>query len=344
MAKSNTSFRLFIACLGLVTACFTPGCELFVHFDRSRISEDDAAMVDGGGTDGGGTDGGSDAGMDANAPDTGADAGSDDAATDDANTNDANTNDANRPDTGADAGCVDPATDCPATGSECIVAICTGGTCDTMNLGNSHVLSTGQTANDCQSVVCDGAGSTETIADAADHPTSTTCDTVSCSGTTVTHTFANTTTACITGFCDGAGACVECNSPAQCPATGNECVAATCVTNTCGTMNLTSSHVLSTGQTPGDCQHIVCNGSGGMMSADDATDLPTSSSACLTSPACTGSPLAPSFTDAATGTPCTDSGGSVCGDTTGAASGMCVECNVDGDCTVGTCQTDHTCA
>jgi hypothetical protein len=91
-------------------------------------------------------------------------------------------------------------------------------------------------------------------------------------------------------------------------------------------------------QTPGDCQKIVCNGSGGTMSIDDATDLPGSSgSACLIDPACCGpSPLTPCYTNAPTGTSCTsgsDPSGHVCGDTTNSTiAGTCVECNDDADC------------
>jgi hypothetical protein len=141
-----------------------------------------------------------------------------------------------------------------------------------------------------------------------------------------------------------AGTCVECNAPADCPATGNECVTRTCVANTCGTMNLGASHTLSTGQTPGDCQRIVCNGAGGTTSADDPTDLPASSTVCLTNPACTGVPLAPSFTPAAAGTDCTADNNppnDVCG--SDIAAGTCVDCNGDGDCTAPATCVNHVC-
>jgi hypothetical protein len=90
-------------------------------------------------------------------------------------------------------------------------------------------------------------------------------------------------------------------------------------------------------QTPGDCQKLVCNGSGGTTSMDDPTDLPVSSSACLINPACTGVPLTPSFTPAPTGTTCTatDPLAHVCGDTSSPLlAGTCVECNVNADCPV----------
>jgi hypothetical protein len=91
-------------------------------------------------------------------------------------------------------------------------------------------------------------------------------------------------------------------------------------------------------QTPGDCQQIVCAGNGSVTSINDATNLPTSNSACLTNPACCGpSPLTPCFTDAPTGTPCTlasDPNAQVCGDTSNSnIAGTCVECNTSADCT-----------
>lgn len=292
----RTSFRpLPVIALALLTAPLTSGCELFVHFDRSRIGAD-TATIDGN-TNDGGTDAGRDASVDANMPDTAVDAGMDafvapdtgvDAGQPDMGT-DGGT-DANLPDTGMDAGCANPATDCPAPGV-CQVAICSGGGCST--------------------------------------------------------TPAATTVHCGTGgsmVCDGAGACVACNVPADC-GTSTECAVRTCTTHVCGVNNLGSTHTLTTGQTAGDCQKLVCNGSGGTTSADDVTDVPTASSSCETNPACTGSPLAPSFTPAATGTACTDSGGHVCGDTTMSAAGTCVACNTTADCTAGTCNTStHTCS
>ena len=189
------------------------------------------------------------------------------------------------------------------------------------------------------------------VADASDHAASTECDTISCTGTTVTHTPQSSGHACTTGgtVCDGAGSCVSCNAPTDCAPTGNECIVRTCTSHVCGTMNLGQTHTLTTGQTPGDCQKIVCNGAGGMTSADDATDLPTSSTVCLTSPACTGAPLTPSFTPASMGTDCTADGVTnhdVCGG--GTAAGLCVECNADPDCVaigMTTCDTTtHTCS
>lgn len=352
MATLRTSFRPFartlpLAGLVILTAPFVSGCELFVHFDRSRIDAD-SGVVDSGQRNDSGPDGGHDAGMDsavdanlpdANRPDTN--------VTPDANDLDANDHDANRPDTGVDAGCVDPTLDCPATSGECVAAMCSGGGCTTMNLDSTHVLTTGQTPNDCTQLVCDGAGGSMPQADSADHATSTTCDTVSCTGTTVTHVFAGTTVACTGGFCDAAGHCNACNVPGDCPTSTNECLTPSCVSHVCGFMSLGAAHTMSTGQTSHNCQKLVCSADGlSSVPVDDATDLPApSTTVCRTAPACTGSPLMPTYTNTAMGTPCvadTNPPNVVCGDAT--AAGMCVQCNMTTECTSGTCHTDHTCS
>jgi hypothetical protein len=293
------------------------------------------------------------------------------------------------------------------------------GCCATANLDQTHTLSTGQSAGDCQKIVCDGAGSTMSVNDATDLPSGTevcltspacvgvplaptftpaakdtdcTADNMapkhlcgdpavpalagtcvecnaaadcagagaSCSGNTFKSgatcsaagaCVAGVTTACAAmgKVCNALVGCVQCNTVADCPATGNECVVATC-NGTCGTSNLGNTHVVSTGQSPGDCQKVVCNGAGGTTSIDDPTDLPTSSTVCLTNPACAGAPLAPSFTPATAGNDCSADNQSpkhVCG--SGVFSGVCVQCNGDADCSalndagVLTCSVAHVC-
>jgi hypothetical protein len=350
MTSPHTAFRPFARCLpilgiALLVAPLTSGCELFVHFDRSRIGATDSGpnVMDGGSdaaTNDAGTDAGSDANTDANTPDTGmGDAGMD--AGDDGG-NDAGFDggiDANRPDSGSDAGCVDPVLDCPDPGSECIVPMCSTGACATMNLGMSHVLGSGQTANDCSSVVCDGAGGTTTIADTADHAASTTCDTISCTGTTVTHTPALSGTSCTTGggtVCDGAGACVQC-------VMASNCAAASCAgmifhaAETCS-----GAHTCVAGSST-NCSGLgmVCNASAGCVECNGASDCaPASCVGTTFTPAqtCTGghacaSGGAPVDCSTITATP-------VCNATAG-----CVECNGTGDCTGGlSCNTTtHVC-
>lgn len=142
-----------------------------------------------------------------------------------------------------------------------------------------------------------------------------------------------------------------CATPADCAATESECVVATCggFPMTCGATFLDATHALAA-QTAGDCERLVCDGAGGSTSVPDPGDLPTSTSVCRI-PACAGTPLAPGFLPAATGTDCSADGtipSGVCGDTTSAAAGTCVGCNTEAQCadrgdgSTPTC-VDHAC-
>ncbi len=148
--------------------------------------------------------------------------------------------------------------------------------------------------------------------------------------------------------CQGNGA--QCSS-GRCGPSGNggtHCCTTSCGTGVCGATDCSDtgaciypqSSVAPVGlQTPGDCQKLVCNGSGGVTSSDDVTDLPVSNSECLVNPACdaSGGPTTPRFDPAPTGTSCSGFGNGehVCGDTSNPfIAGMCVQCNVDADCLV----------
>jgi hypothetical protein len=314
--------------------------------------------------------------------------------------------------------CPNGVSDCPATGNECVGATCDATMCcGTTNLDQTHTLSTGQTAGDCQKVVCDGNGGTKSVDDLNDKPTSTTlcltnpscsgvpavpgftpaaknsnctgdnkppakvcgdpavpalagkcvecnsasqCAAPKCNGTTyTTGASCNTTGSCVAGsptncantgkVCDPTAGCVTCNVDNDCPATGNECAPNVCTNHACVANNLGASHVFSQ-QNPHDCQKIVCNGAGGVTSINDPTDLPVSNTVCQINPACTGSPLAPSFTSQPAGTDCTADNQlpkHLCG--SGVFAGTCVQCNGDADCVaindagILTCSASHVC-
>ncbi|MDX2166010.1 MAG: DUF1566 domain-containing protein [Deltaproteobacteria bacterium] len=132
---------------------------------------------------------------------------------------------------------------------------------------------------------------------------------------------------CASGICGvfGSGRCCA----AACSASGI-CGATDC--NAAGACVYPSTATIA-GAVAGDCQKLTCNGAGGTMSVDDPSDPPVSSSACLTNPTCSGSPLAPQFTAAPAGTDCTADNAPptrVCG--SGLAAGACVECNTNADC------------
>jgi hypothetical protein len=244
---------------------------------------------------------------------------------------------------GTCVGC-NTASECPPTTNPCVTVTCVSGTCGTSDLGTSVAPPALQTAGTCQKIVCNGSGGTTSVGDPTNGPgpSSSDCQTdPTCSGSPLAPSYTNlgAGTSCsqnggsVCGSGSAAGTCVQCNTASDCPASVGACV--TCTSNTCvypGTSDAPPSL-----QTPGDCQKVVCNGSGGVTSEDDSTDIPTSNSACLIDPACCGpSPLTPCFTNAPTGTSCTtaaDPSAHVCGDTANPdIAGVCVECNNDNDC------------
>ncbi len=128
------------------------------------------------------------------------------------------------------------------------------------------------------------------------------CDAGSCVALAPVGTSCIGNNQCQSGVCGTSGVGHCCTS--VCSPSGGACGATDC--DGAGSCSFPGSTTAPAGfQTPGDCQKIVCNGSGGVMSVDDATDLPTSSTECLINPGCSGpSPLTPVFTDSATGTSC----------------------------------------
>jgi hypothetical protein len=162
-------------------------------------------------------------------------------------------------------------------------------------------------------------------------------------------------------YCGGGGTCVAkgmggaaCSAADQCSnglcgpnGTGgthccsNTCMAAVmaCAATDCKDTGACiypdNSTVPSSGQTPGDCQKLVCNSMGGTVTADDPSDVPMPTTVCK-SGACVGTnPSVPSITNAATGTSCVADNqwpNHVCGDPAGPVAGQCVQCNSDPDC------------
>lgn len=115
-------------------------------------------------------------------------------------------------------------------------------------------------------------------------------------------------TSCATGTCDGNGACTECTVVANCPGTDTECRTRTCVDGVCG-FSYAAVGTLVGSQTAGDCQRLECDGSGGIISVDDNTDVFVDGLQC-TNDVCVGG--VPSNPPVIAGTPCNQGGGTVC--------------------------------
>jgi hypothetical protein len=235
---------------------------------------------------------------------------------------------------GACVGCL-TAADCPGTDSACQHKICTSGSCGTANTAVGTLV-TNTPAGDCHKDVCDGNGAVVTVVDNTDLPSSANpCLGGACNNGTPSNPPQPSGTACSQGNgikCDGAGACVACLAVSDCAGTDTTCQHRTCVNGSCGVSN-SSFGTLVTLAPVGDCHRDVCDGSGGVTSVVDDSDLPANPNQCLQNVCAGGIPSNP---PQGPGSPC-NQGGLLCD-----GNGTCVGCLVPDTCPGGpdtTCQT-----
>jgi hypothetical protein len=242
------------------------------------------------------------------------------------------------------------ATACAAGTGACVYPAATT-SCGAASCSNGQLT----TASTCNGSGTCNAGTTSACPGGVKCASATAC-LAACSGDTDCQ---SSSTYCSGGTCVAKGAAgAVCSGANQCTSgicgtTGSgHCCSTSCAAGTanCGATDCNTSGacvypgtstVVTSGQTSGDCQQLVCNGSGGVTSANDATDTPTSNTVCLINPTCSGAPLSPSFTPAPTGTDCTAdgvAGKTVCGDTSNPLlAGTCVQCNTAANCAAASC-------
>jgi plastocyanin len=212
--------------------------------------------------------------------------------------------------------CTAPA-DCPDPGNECLTRTCDSGKCVNAPVATGTPLAA-QTAGDCKVMQCDGAG----MAVAANADTDVSDDKKACTNDVCTAGTASNPpspagTSCGAALvCDGKGDCVGCAAATDCPGTDDECQARTCTAGVCGT-SFTAAATPTTAQTTGDCKQNQCDGTGGVIAAVLATDIPVDANQC-TDDICTGN--LPSNPNTMSGGVCT-TGGTVCN-----GAGACVTC------------------
>lgn len=215
------------------------------------------------------------------------------------------------------------ASECPPPSSSCETAICLGGLCGLMAVANGTPLPEDeQTAGDCLELICDGRGEVTERNDEEDAPETTDCATYSCNSGVLVTAPANTGTPCNNEqwLCDGAGTCVECFTPTDCPLPGNlNCGERRCTNHACDPVYVADGTPLDPAdQNAGDCKVRVCDGQGGDRIDNDDSDTPDDENLC-TIDSCEGGD--PVFDYAQQGTSCGTSGTGVCND-----SGQCVGC------------------
>ncbi|MBI4703336.1 MAG: hypothetical protein HY744_19645, partial [Deltaproteobacteria bacterium] len=227
--------------------------------------------------------------------------------------------------------------DCLGQDNECGTRICATKQCG-WNYAVYGKLANSQTQGDCLKKICDGKGAIISVPDDSDiHDDAQECTDNLCASGVVQHPGKKMDTPCVQGggkFCDGKGACVQCNSPFQCPG-GKPCETVTCDFNKCG-LKATDKNTLAppSEQTAKDCKRVLCDGLGATFPVADASDLPEDNKEC-TKNECKGMDL--SFPPKDVETPCSENNGKYCnGDPNSPA---CVECTKSDHCKApNTCQ------
>lgn len=136
-------------------------------------------------------------------------------------------------------------------------------------------------------------------------------------------------------FCNANGQCVECNVPADCSGTDDDCRIRTCSPEgTCGFSFQPSGHVVPT-QVAGDCKTRVCDGMGVVNDKIDDADKPVDNVECTADLCAAGEPMNQPL---AGGALCSEGGGKVCN-----GAGACVQCNVPADCGADSACVKYTC-
>ncbi len=211
---------------------------------------------------------------------------------------------------GACVGCVG-ASDCPGEDNECATRTCVAFACG-VSFAAAGVPVAAQAEGDCRQAVCDGQGRVVDIPDDADLPTDgrQCTDDVCAAGVPFNPPFPGGTACSEDGgvLCDGAGTCVECLSATDCPGEDEECTFRDCWQNVCGFIHADPGVPLAD-QVEGDCQLIVCDGSGGVTTQDDPSDTRPDDSECTADLCIDGQPIS---TPLPAGAPCGGGGARVC--------------------------------
>ena len=196
------------------------------------------------------------------------------------------------------------ASDCPAAPNDCVVATCDGATCASTN------VKAGTTCTSDGGRACDGNGKCAACAVPDDCPRwLTACTQNACTANACGAVSAPASTGCTDNggrLCDGAGTCVACVAPADCPAQTTVCKTNTCDGHACGTLDAPKG--------------TACTENGGVVCSGTGDCVPMH---------CTDAVMDADETDVDCGGSC----GATCKDT-----GPQQKCLVAGDCVSGVCK------
>jgi hypothetical protein len=172
--------------------------------------------------------------------------------------------------------------ECPASQNPCLVPTCDAGLC-AEDFIPADAPTSSQTAGDCATTQCDGAGNVVSIVDDADLPDDgSPCTDDVCVAGVPSNPKVATGTACSQNggaVCDDAGSCVECVTANDCPGADSECQSRTCTAGVCG-VSFQPAGVALASQTAGDCKREQCDGAGSTAQVSDDLDVPIDSNPC----------------------------------------------------------------
>lgn len=184
----------------------------------------------------------------------------------------------------------------PCTQDSCDLAT---STCSFSPLNGVNTPGVTQTVGDCQVEVCVDGTSTKSHDDSDLPKTDTDCDQELCTNGTPSNPPLGDTVTCGAQkdrICDGAGACVECNAPSQCPGIDSDCQARSCTSHVCGiTYSPLGTARAASFQMSGDCKVVVCDGNGNSapQPQNDDNDVPGDGNNCTKDVCAGGSPSHP---------------------------------------------------
>lgn len=221
----------------------------------------------------------------------------------------------------------------------CVRYVCVNNGCSVLvSLPGTAIPGSSQVAGDCQVLSCGAAGGVQSTPDDNDVPVDDNdCTDDECNGGVPSHPPVNAGGACGDGsqMCTDDGRCVSCFDASDCTG-GTFCGPRACVAGSCVTAPLPPGTPLDDEvQTPGDCQRMQCDGSGGEEVVVDNSDVPSDTNNECTSASCDEG--VPGSFPLPTGTGCSV-GGDVCD-----GNGTCVECNANAECGTSTDCRVHTC-
>jgi hypothetical protein len=203
------------------------------------------------------------------------------------------------------------------------------GTCLFAPLDDGPIPGATDAPGDCRKPVCVGGKEVPNAIDDTDVPkTASDCDQEVCTQGVPSNPPIAAGQACSAGggrVCDGQGACVACDTEADCTdlPPSDACQTRTCDKHACSSVFVAKDTPVPT-QTPGDCQSVVCDGAGKQVSKADDTDVPVDNNPCTQDVCTSGVPSNP---------PVPLDPKVACGNNSFCdGAGNCIGCNAPADC------------